>query len=307
MYDQRMTIPSQIEGFYAGLSGLEFLPDWPTLELGEGLLIQRTYGHFMQSNIMAFKLPANPGEHHAGPWKAMTGHDEWDIHVELFVPSSYKPKHGLSLRDVAGTLVAMIRLVCDPNVRFLVESNYSLSVGADLGNQIRIIPIETMPKYTTLGFFNPEDAKMACHRLAWVRDNWKHAVDLMGSHADFRVAMDTFAMSMFIPNHGTTLVALWGALEALFSPSTSELRFRISILIASYLHPPGEVRAKVQKDIYDLYDKRSAAAHGKPKHSFDHLVQTFNIMQRVLTRMIEENSVPTKTHLNDLLLGAVKS
>ncbi|WP_342619568.1 hypothetical protein [Rhodoferax sp. GW822-FHT02A01] len=301
-----MTTPTQTEGYYAGLSGLEFLSDWQPLELGEGLLIQRTYGHFMQSNIMAFKLPANPGEHHAGPWKATTQHDGWDVHAELFIPSSYKPKHGASLRDVAGTLVAMIRLKCDPNVRFLVESNYSLSAGADLGDQMRIKPIETMPQYTRLGFVNPEDAKMASHRLVWVRDNWKHAVSLMGSHADFKTAIDTFAMSMFIPNHGTTLVALWGALEALFSPSTSELRFRVSILLASYLHPPGEDRAKIQKEIYDLYDKRSAAAHGKPKHSFDHLVQTFNIMQVVLVRMIEENSVPTKAHLNDLLLGGVK-
>jgi hypothetical protein len=40
---------------------------------------------------------------------------------------------------------------------------------------------------------------MACHRLVWVRDNWKHAVDLM-EYADLWVAMDTFAMSMFILN-----------------------------------------------------------------------------------------------------------
>jgi hypothetical protein len=43
---------------------------------------------------------------------------------------------------------------------------------------------------------------------------------------------------------------------------------------------------------FELYDKRSAAAHGKPKHNTDYLMQTFNILQRVLIRMIGEKEVP---------------
>ena len=103
-------------------------------------------------------------------------------------------------------------------------------------------------------------------------------------------------MSTLIPHHALTLVSLWGALEALFSPSTSELRFRVSILIASYIHPPGQQRADMQKEVFDLYDKRSAAAHGKPEHNVDRLMQTFNILQRVLMRMIGEKEVHRATN-----------
>ncbi len=35
-----------------------------------------------------------------------------------------------------------------------------------------------------------------------------------------------------------------------------------------------------------------------------HLVQTFNVLQRVLVRMIEDNDVPSKAALNNMLLGA---
>jgi hypothetical protein len=75
------------------------------------------------------------------------------------------------------------------------------------------------------------------------------------------------------------------------------------VLIASYLHGPGQERANLQKEIFDLYDKRSAAAHGKPKHSTEHLLKTFNILQRVLMQMIGEKDVPSKTALNNMLLG----
>jgi hypothetical protein len=126
----------------------------------------------------------------------------------------------------------------------------------------------------------------------------------MASHADFKLAMEAFELSTFIPHHALTLVSLWGALEALFSPSTSELRFRVSVLIASYVHPPGRHRAELQEEIFDLYDKRSAAAHGKPKHNTDHLMQTFNILQRVLIKMIDEKAVPSKAALSNMLLGA---
>ena len=57
------------------------------------------------------------------------------------------------------------------------------------------------------------------------------------------------------------MVSPWGALEALFSPSTSELKFRVSSLIAAYFEVPGVERVKCQREVAKLYDKRSTAAH----------------------------------------------
>ena len=290
-------------GLYAGLTNLKLLSDWDEFDLGEGLVIRPTYAHLMTSNTMAFNPPAKPGMHHPAPWKATSKHEGFDVHAELFIPSSYKPKN-LTHHEVARTIVVMMRLFCDPQIRFLVQASHSLSEIANVPDrEIQIDPIESTAMYVSLGFADPADTDGAASRLYWVRNYWQNAVDLMGSHADFRLAMEAFAMSTFIPHHALTLVSLWGALEVLFSPATSELRFRVSVLIAAYVYPAGQDRARVQKEIFDLYDKRSAAAHGKPKHNTDHLLQTFNIVQRVLKRMIEEKEVPTKTALNDLLMG----
>lgn len=294
----KLTTPSV--GYYAGLTDLQLYPesDWDEVDLGEGLIIRRTYAHFMNSHIIAFGKPTAPGQLHPA-LKAAVPFEAFDVHAELFIPSTYKCN--LSPYEVTRVIVCMMRLFVGPNIRFLVSSSHSLSVvaGLDKGD-LNILPIETSRQFIELEL---PDSENAAGRLYWVRNYWQNAVELMASHAEFRLAMEAFEMSTFIPHHALTLVSLWGALEALFSPSTSELRFRVSVLIASYIHPPGKERAETQKEIFDLYDKRSAAAHGKPKHNTDHLMQTFNILQRVLKRIIEEKDVPSRSALNDMLLG----
>lgn len=289
--------------YYAGFTALRLPPEWEEYELGEGLVFRPTFAHLMSSHTMAFNPPAAPGKHHPAPWKATSQFESFDIHTELLIPASYEPPNGLSRYDVARAITIMMRLFCDPKIRFLVESTHSLSViSAVPDKEMMIVPVEASQQFIELELAK-QDSSLSADRLYWVRNKWQDAVDLMASHGDFRLAMEAFEMSTFIPHHALTLVSLWGALETLFSPSTSELRFRVSILIASYIHPPGQQRADMQKEIFELYDKRSAAAHGKPKHNTDHLMQTFNILQRVLMRMIDDKEVPSKTALNNMLLG----
>ncbi|WP_175864124.1 hypothetical protein [Burkholderia cepacia] len=288
--------------FYAGLTTLQLPPDQDEYDLGHGLALRRTYAHLMSSYTMAFKPPEAPGKHHPAPWKATTRHDGFDICTELVIHSGYNPPGDLTPYDVARTITSVLRLCCDPTIRFLVQSSHSLSEVASIPDrEIRLSPVESTQQYIRLALVRHEPV---IGPLGWVREYWPNAVSLMASHADFRLAMEAFELSTFVPHHALTLVSLWGALEALFSPSTSELRFRVSVLIASYVHPPGEERLALQREIFELYDKRSAAAHGKPKHNTTHLVQTFNVLQRVLVRMIEENEVPSKAALNNMLLGA---
>lgn len=288
--------------FYAGLTTLQLPSHQDEYDLGRGLALRRTYAHLMSSYTMAFNPPEAPGKHHPAPWKATTRHDGFDVRAELIIPSGYTPPGDLTQYDVARTITGMLRLCCDPMIRFLVQSSHSLSEVASIPDrEIRLMPVESTRQYIQLELAQPTSVT---NTLGWVREYWPNAVSLMALHADFRLAMEAFELSTFVPHHALTLVSLWGALEALFSPSTSELRFRVSVLIASYVHPPGEERLAVQREIFELYDKRSAAAHGKPKHTTTHLVQTFNILQRVLVRMIEENEVPSKAALNNMLLGA---
>jgi hypothetical protein len=64
----------------------------------------------------------------------------------------------------------------------------------------------------------------------------------------------------------------------------------------------------LQKDIAKLYDKRSAAAHGKPKHDAEDLLATFNLLRRVLFEIIiDRGVVPSKEALEAALFGVEPS
>lgn len=292
-----------VAGYFAAFTDLVLLPKPREIKLGEGLVLRRTFAHLMSSNTIAFNSPVEPGKHHGGPWKATTQHDGFDVFTELFIPDTYKPPHGLTLFEVARTITCLFRLYCNPAIRFLLETNYSLSDYASVPDREMIIePIEASRDYMQIRGTNDSIEEIA-ERLKWVVKHWQSAVELMGSHADFRLAMEAYELSSFVPSHALTLVSLWGALEALFSPSTSELRFRVSATIASYLFGPGTARLQKQKEIFDLYDKRSAAAHGKPKHTEQHLIQSFTILRNVLIRMIMAKHVPTRDELHDMVMG----
>jgi len=117
------------------------------------------------------------------------------------------------------------------------------------------------------------------------------------------LAAHAMSSGQFIEDTALTLISLWGALEAIFSPSTSELRFRVSALISSYLNPPGPQRLAHQKQIAELYDKRSAAAHGKRKHDGNDLLLTFELLRKVLIQIIRDGEMPTRQHLENKLFG----
>lgn len=93
-------------------------------------------------------------------------------------------------------------------------------------------------------------------------------------------------------------------LEQLFSPSKSELRFRVSALIACYLTEPGEERMKAQKMLTKLYDERSQAAHTAEQVEVEAASETFAIMSQVLLKIISADRVPSREYLEKLLFGA---
>lgn len=145
---------------------------------------------------------------------------------------------------------------------------------------------------------------MTAAAATWVKECWPTAYRLTSSHAEFELAVEALDRGQFVQQHALTLVSIWAALEALFSPSTSELSFRVSALIAAYLEEPGTVRLARQKSIARLYTKRSAAAHGKPKHDQQDLLDSFNLLREVLTKMLDSGRVPTKEELEAQLFGA---
>ncbi|WEE79520.1 hypothetical protein LZ683_09255 [Comamonas testosteroni] len=288
------------ENVHAGLAGLEL--DEGCFELGCGIRLIKTYAHLMAPFLMAFK-PAALGKHHPGPWKAASGGFGFDINAELLIPSSVEEEFGSKI-GVARTILFLLRLGVNPATTLPVFSSYPFESLADRqDNEVRLLPFEVQPRHFPLGVVGE---KATGEAVKWVADHWQVAHKLAGENSEFALAVEAIDSGQFVQNSALTLVSLWGAMEALFSPSTSELRFRVSALIAAYLERPGGARHSLQKKVAKLYDKRSAAAHGKPKHEAEDLLATFNLLRQILMKIIDDGSIPSKEALDAMLFNSAQ-
>jgi hypothetical protein len=282
---------------HAGLSGIELDGDY--FELGDGITLRKTYTHLMAHFVMAFKPPP-PGSFHPGPWKPASGGFTFDVSAELTIPAHYEKKFGSTI-SVARTIVFLLRLWVNPATTLAVFSNFPFGALPDAqNNEARLLPFEVQDRHFPLGVVG---GRASADALEWVKDHWTVTHQLLNGNSEFALAVEAIDTGQFVQSTALALVSQWGALEALFSPSTSELKFRVSALIAAFLEPPGAGRATLQKEIAKLYDKRSAAAHGKPKHQPEDLLATFNLLRRVLIEIIGSGKVPSKDDLEGILFG----
>lgn len=283
---------------FVGVSGLQLQQE--RFEFPLGVVLEGTFAHVMSPVTVAFSPPIEAGHHHPGPWKASRGGFAQDVTAQVHIPHSAAAGLGPKL-EIANAVGFLLKLWSDPGITMPVISNLSFSeIRSAPDSHAHIIPFEHRRRSFELRLL---DDAGTVESVTWVVSHFDTTLRLMKECPEFRLAATALHVGQFVENTALTLISLWGALEALFSPSTSELKFRVSALISAYLYPPGATRMEQQKRIASLYDKRSAAAHGKPKHAAEDLVATFTILREVLIKFIEEGHVPTKQECEERLFG----
>lgn len=287
--------PNSID-LYAGLYGLTLVPD--TFDLGRGVAVSRTYAHLMAPFMMAF-APAPPGKHHPAPWKPAKGGIYIDITTELYVPATTSIPQ-LDRMNLIWWIVALMRLHMTTSISVPILSSERFSSIPAIQQEPHLWPMEI---HTPRIFPEGSDVRIvSVVELEWLRENWYETAVLLGRE-DFSLAVQAIDSSVWNHSPALALVAVWGALERLFSPSTSELRFRVSASIAAYLEPPGRERYAAFRKIKGLYDSRSKAAHGSGDRDLKPYAESYEIARRVLLKMIEARHVPNKEELEANLFG----
>lgn len=277
---------------YVGLCGIQ-LTSRITIFLGQDVTISPTYVHVMSHPMLAINRPSQPGVHHPPPWIPTSSGFSYDVEAQLHIPASYSRKK-VTRYEVAKSVVGLLRLYVHPDIRLAVAAIRPFAELANVTEVNASAPIEVLPRYFDFGLIDTAGME---GRVDWVKQHWEKALDLMESSAGFKLAMDVYLTGQFIQNSAMVIVAVWGALEALFSFEKSELRFRVSSNLAAYMVPRGPDRAAEQKRVAKLYGARSAAAHGQPKHGPQELQESFMLLRSVLIRIIEAAKVPTRAEL----------
>lgn len=287
--------PNSVD-LYAGLYGLVLVPD--AFQLGHGAVISQTYAHLMAPFMMAF-APAPPGKPHPAPWKPAKGGIYIDITTELYLPATTSVPQ-LDRVNTIWWIVALMRLHITTSISVPVISSERFASIPAIQQEPNLWPMEI---HTPRIFLEGSDARSVdASELEWLRENWYEAAVLLGKE-DFSLALQAVDSSVWNHSPALALVAVWGALERLFSPSQSELSFRVSANIAAYLEPPGRERYAYFKKIKGLYDSRSKAAHGSGEADLMPYAETYRIARRVLLKMIEARHVPDKKELEANLFG----
>ncbi|RPH75830.1 MAG: hypothetical protein EHM80_15645 [Nitrospiraceae bacterium] len=112
-------------------------------DLGHGLVMQRTFAHFMAPFLMAFS-PAEKGKAHPGPWSAVSDGLGFDIHIQLCVPSSFDQTNFFDRLNTVWWITALIRLRGASCAHVPVIADRSFDDIPSNWQDARMLPIEVL-------------------------------------------------------------------------------------------------------------------------------------------------------------------
>lgn len=287
-----------MDDLVVGYSGKTFAID--RFDLTNGVTIRSIYAHLMAPFMVAFK-PAPLGQHHPGPWKAAEGGLGFDIQAELFIPSSVKDTLGHGTSIVAWIITALLRLRTGCRLRVPVVSDTTFTEASKEKTKSQFWPVEIERQSLILDELT--DA-IDNESLEWIKGHWIETLKLFVDNAEFRILFNAFDETQFSRTKELALIQLWSALEGLFSPARTELRYRVSTNIASYLLNPGSDRMQLQMRVVKLYDARSAVAHGSDIEAELPLKETYFLTKEILEKIIHDRRVPTDDEIRARVFGA---
>jgi hypothetical protein len=199
------------------------------------------------------------------------------------------------------TVVALMRASC--NGFFIVTEigDRSWEVVDALGRgQVRTRPLNvSVPPW----FGRSAPAELSSDGAEWIARRWFDVLDLRKD----RVAhfmLESLETSFSELDQRMAVTKVWAGIEAFLGAST-EIRFRLSTLIAAALEAPGDSRFTLYKKLQKLYDTRSRVVHGSAVDITkveSHLFEARSILTLLVRLVVDGGSVPTIVDLERLLL-----
>ncbi|HEY3697228.1 hypothetical protein [Phenylobacterium sp.] len=284
-------------GFYAGLSGVTLAAE--KVELSHGLVLSSTYAHLTSPCLMAF-APAPPGKLHPAPWRAAKGGFTYDITVQLYVPNA-AGAGGFAGEDALRLFLAFLRIGDAPYASAPVLCDMPFAKAAHSKAEPNISMFEVEPRIFKIA--EGRSDALSPERIKWLKKGWPKAAELLRQEPKLLTALQACDLSGVRGHGSASLLAIWGALEQLFAPARTELRYRVAANMACYLEPRGPDRLETFKRLQKLYDQRSAAAHGVVEPDKSVLTESWVLLRNALMKILQEGKVPRQDDFEALLFS----
>lgn len=186
---------------------------------------------------------------------------------DIAVVAAYIPRTTAQVRISASTPQELVATAWNVSWFMLLLSAY---LHTEVGFNIQCdVPADAIGAKTTLratnhfmhGLVNARPHVLTSEESDWVATHFVDASQLL-DHDRFQAAVHCLASYRWHSMPSVQLAILWAGIEGMFGAS-SEIRFRISLYIARFLHPDDpEARRGRFDSVKRLYTVRSAAVHG---------------------------------------------
>jgi hypothetical protein len=275
---------------YTSIHGCDFPVE--RFEFGEGIILSKAESH-IESNCMI-------GENERSHSFVMKYERTLQLDYQIEIPNfDNEDKLTQSQFGVSFLIASLMRLKISPFIIRPFGSNMSLKEPFEKNFSSHKYILE----YGKLRM-NLEEKNITAtiEDLEWIKKYWINVDSLLKCDQSFFDAYIACDEALHSQRKSVALITIWGALERIFLSERSELRYRVSLNIATYLEPPGDERKKLYLRIKKLYDDRSKSAHGHKDENEESFKDSFDLLKRALVKIIETNIVPTVTDIESMIL-----
>jgi hypothetical protein len=178
------------------------------------------------------------------------------------------------------------------------------TIAAADDNSCDVRPLEDAPLSLSTSEFVAEFREVMAEDASWVE---QHIIPILRARADarFQFALESMSSSFVESDRRMAVAKLWAGIESLFDVS-QELTFRLSLLVAALLEPPGQARYDCYRHVRALYSIRSRVVHGGRVTDTElrqHISETRTLLSRCLVEMASAETMPQRIDLEKLLCG----
>lgn len=185
----------------------------------------------------------------------------------------------------------------------LLSAIFQTAVGFNLQSNTEASSISANSKLRATNYHmhdmnNKASRMLTTNELKWITSHFSNAKLLLDDDR-FQSAIQCLASYRWHTIPRIKMAVLWAGIEGLFGAST-EIRFRISLYIARFLHTDDvEARKVIFNMVKKLYNLRSSAVHGsKIKGNLNEAVEeSADLLSKLIRQCIINKSIPIENDL----------
>ena len=154
-------------------------------------------------------------------------------------------------------------------------------------------------------FDSSDEATFSATDAKWIREHLDTFDRLAAADRRFRFALEATMDSRYAKDARAAIARVWSGIESIFDVS-SELVFRLSLMLATTLAPRGPERLALFERSKKLYGLRSKAVHGaeiEEGRLTQGLIESWDLLRRLVLDAVQRGAMRTEADFNEAIFG----